>query len=254
MHGVVESTHKGATGRERWEWDMLTCRNIFSRLQLRITDENVKFCRRVGEKGGEARPLIVGLYNGRDRALLLSQDTRGTELSEISFGPDLTKEQRKEEADMRKEMEEKNRNLNEDEKAKNLAWRMVGPRGERRLVKGAVREQEKRREEHNRIGSNRGAISRGLSSRGPRLLPPTVSRGRGRGRIETRSRRGMEGTARGGGLMGSSIRQENSNKEDSDKIFSDALTGGNRERLASKRIREENEEDVMDNSEPPLKH
>ena len=54
--------------------------------------------------------------------------------------------------------------------------------------------------------------------------------------------------------MGSSIRQENSNKEDSDKIFSDALTGGNRERLASKRIREENEEDVMDNSEPPLKH
>ena len=131
---------------------------------------------------------------------------------------------------------------------------MVGPRGERRLVKGAVREQENRREEHNRIGSNRGAISRGLSSRGPRLLPPTVSRGRGRGRIETRSRRGMEGTARGGGLMGSSIRQENSNKEDSDKIFSDALTGGNRERLASKRIREENEEDVMDNSEPPPKH
>ena len=155
---------------------------------------------------------------------------------------------------MRKEMEEKNRNLNEEEKAKNLAWRMVGPRGERRLVKGAVREQENRREEHNRIGSNRGAISRGLSSRGPRLLPPTVSRGRGSGRIETRSRRGMEGTARGGILMGSSIRQENSNKEDSDKIFSDALKGGNRERLASKRIREENEEDVMDNSEPPLKH
>ena len=49
MHGVVESTHKGATGRERWEWDMLTCRNIFSRLQLRITDENVKFCRWVAE-------------------------------------------------------------------------------------------------------------------------------------------------------------------------------------------------------------
>ena len=54
--------------------------------------------------------------------------------------------------------------------------------------------------------------------------------------------------------MGSSIRQENSNEEDSDEIFSDALTGGNRERLASKRIREENEEDVMDNSEPPPKH
>ena len=64
----------------------------------------------------------------------------------------------------------------------------------------------------------------------------------------------MEGTARGGILMGSSIRQENSTDEDSEEIILNALTGGNRERLASKRTREENEEDVMDNSKPPQKH
>ena len=54
--------------------------------------------------------------------------------------------------------------------------------------------------------------------------------------------------------MGSSIRQENSTDEDSEEIILNALTGGNRERLASKRTREENEEDVMDNSKPPQKH
>ena len=42
--------------------------------------------------------------------------------------------------------------------------------------------------------------------------------------------------------MGSSIRQENSTEEDIEEIFLDALTGGIRERLASKRNREENEE------------
>ena len=54
--------------------------------------------------------------------------------------------------------------------------------------------------------------------------------------------------------MGTSIRQENSTEEDIEEIFLDALTGGIRERLASKRNREENEEDVMDNSKPPPKH
>ena len=147
---------------------------------------------------------------------------------------------------MKKEMEDKNRALSADEKAKNLAWRMVGPRGERRLVKGAVREQEGRREEN----SSRGASTRGLNSRGPR--PPLPSRGRGGERITTRSRRGMGMVALGGGMRGNT--QENSREDDDEEIYQDALTGSSRDRLASKRHREVEEEDAMDNSEPPLKH
>ena len=64
----------------------------------------------------------------------------------------------------------------------------------------------------------------------------------------------MEWTARGGGLMGSNIRQENNTEEDVEEIFLDALAGSNRERPVGKRTREENEQDAMDNSEPPLKH
>ena len=241
MHGVVENPEEAATGRERWEWDMLTCRNIFKILNLRITEENIKFCRRVGDRGSEARPLIVGLFNTRDRALLLSLDTRDTEVSRVNFGPDLTKEQRKEESDMKKEMEEKNKALSADEKAKNLAWRMVGPRGERRLVKGTAREQE-----NIRGGSSRGAMSRGIFSRGPRQLPPRVSSGRGVGRITTRSRRG--------GMLGRNHDQESSRGEEEDEIFMDALSGSNRERLGNKRGREVDGEGEMDSSEPPPKH
>ena len=249
MHGVMESPEEMATGRERWEWDMLTCRNIFKILNLRITEENIKFCRRVGERGEAARPLIVGLFNYRDRALLLSQDTRETEVSEVNFGPDLTKEQRKEEMDMKKEMEDKNRALSADEKAKNLAWRMVGPRGERRLVKGTVREQE-----NIRGGSSRGAMTRGIPNRGPRPLPPRVASVRGGMGRTTRSRRGLEVTTRGGGMLGRSHNIENGGEEEVEEIFMDALSGSNRDRQANKRGREEDEEGRTDISEPPPKH
>ena len=185
----------------------------------------------------------------RDRALLLSQDTRETEVSEVNFGPDLTKEQRKEEMDMKKEMEDKNRALSADEKAKNLAWRMVGPRGERRLVKGTVREQE-----NIRGGSSRGAMTRGIPNRGPRPLPPRVASVRGGMGRTTRSRRGLEVTTRGGGMLGRSHNIENGGEEEVEEIFMDALSGSNRDRQANKRGREEDEEGRTDSSEPPPKH
>ena len=80
----------------------------------------------------------------------------------MNFGPDLTK--RKEEMDMKKEIEDKNRDLSEDEKAKNLAWRMVGPRGERRLIKGAVRAQEASRPVGRMAASTRGVNTGGLNT------------------------------------------------------------------------------------------
>ena len=85
-------------------------------MDLKLTADDIKFCRRVGERSSEARPLVIGLYNSRNRANLLKADTSGTEGSEVSIGPDLTKLQRKEEADTRKEMEELNRNLSAEER------------------------------------------------------------------------------------------------------------------------------------------
>ena len=235
MYGVEENREEGKSGRDKWEWDMLTCRNIFRRLDLKLSEENIKFCRRVGEKGPESRPMIVGLYNHRDRSTLLGQDTRGTELSENSFAPDLTKEQRKEDADLRKEVEDKNNTLSVEDRSKNLAWRLVGPRGERRLVKGVARAQEEGMS-RNRGTDRRRMSSRGLSNRGPNLLPPRTGLGRTFGEaMSTRGMRGQDGTL-----------------QEEDLMVVATVGEQTRSRLASKR--KERDEQGAESSEPPPKH
>ena len=52
--------------------------------------------------------------------------------------PDLTKRQRDEEAELKKEAERRNRSLTEMDLSKNLHWVVVGARGERRLTKEKV--------------------------------------------------------------------------------------------------------------------
>jgi hypothetical protein len=51
----------------------------------------------------------------------------------------MTRKQQEEEAEIWKEMEEKNSNRTEEQVAKNLSWRIVGQKGERRLVLGPTR-------------------------------------------------------------------------------------------------------------------
>jgi hypothetical protein len=64
---------------------------------------------------------------------------RNTQFAEVVIIPDLTQEQRKDEADMVNEAEMRNRDLSEEDRAKNLEWMVVGGRGERRMIKGAQR-------------------------------------------------------------------------------------------------------------------
>ena len=58
--------------------------------------------------------------------------------------PDLTAAERKEEAGMLSEVELKNKDITEEDKAKNLEWMVVGKRGERRIIKGRKREDNLR--------------------------------------------------------------------------------------------------------------
>jgi hypothetical protein len=62
MHRVGEAGPEVRSVDERRDWDMRSCKNIFSALQLDMSSEDaVKFVRRVGEKGDGPRPLVVGL-------------------------------------------------------------------------------------------------------------------------------------------------------------------------------------------------
>ena len=61
--------------------------------------------------------------------------------NEVGIVPDLTPRQRKEEQNMSEEVEKKNEEvLSDEDKAKNLRWLLVGPRGARRIIKGVPRE------------------------------------------------------------------------------------------------------------------
>jgi hypothetical protein len=178
MHRVGEAGEEVRTIEERRNWDLRSCDNIFKVLNLDMTSETaVKFCRRVGEKGAGPRPLIVGLKREWQKEDLLeaAKNLRNTTFSETVIIPDLTQEQRREEAEMNNEVERRNRDLTQEDRAKNLEWIVVGARGERRIVKGSVRTRGAR-------GAGRGAggglpQARGGAQAAPVLLPARPATG-----------------------------------------------------------------------------
>ena len=144
LYRVDEHERDDATGTERREWDKKLCMDILEALQMRMVESDLKFVRRLGEKGAEPRPLCVGFFSEleRDKLLRRSRDLEKTKFSAVSVCPDLTWKQREEEMELRKEAERRNETeLTEDDVSKNLLWAVVGARGEKRLVKTMAREQ-----------------------------------------------------------------------------------------------------------------
>ncbi len=146
LHGVTEHADSTATGKERQKWDANTCGAIFTALELTLSVDSIKFCRRAGGASEGPRPLILGFYTEQDRNLLLRSARRlaDTEYSEVTVAQDLTKRQRKEEAELWATAEQRNENLSEEDRQKNLTWSVVGARGEKRLVLQPARQDGQR--------------------------------------------------------------------------------------------------------------
>ena len=95
---------------------------------------------RIGRSLEKCRPLIVKLRNQEEKAEILFK-AKGLKNNQnwegVSITHDLTKQQclaeRVKEMELRKEAEEKNCRLLEDEKLAKV-WRVVGGRGTRRVV------------------------------------------------------------------------------------------------------------------------
>jgi len=163
MYGMPEapSSH---VGRQRYDWDLSSCKNLFRALKLNMTETSIRFVRRVGEAGAHPRPLVVGFHEEQDRRKLLRSDTRSTAFSNVELGPDLTKKQRQEEANLRKEAVKRNQAMTTEDCAKNLAWQVMGPRGEKRLEKRYVdydTEMARGRRTHQRQRTQPGGAQRG---------------------------------------------------------------------------------------------
>jgi hypothetical protein len=144
IHGVEEQPEEVRGNRERMEGDKSRCERIFQAMRARTKKDDLRFCRRIGERGNEPRPIVIGLENEEEKRHLLTRarDLRGTQYCDISIVPDLTKKQRMREAQMKTEAEEKNKDLTAEEKRRNIKWIVVGRRGEKRMIKGVEREQQ----------------------------------------------------------------------------------------------------------------
>ena len=148
IHGVQEVNEEVKGNKERSDRDREQCERIFVTMRARTRREQLRFCRRIGERGSDPRPIVIGLYNEDEKRHLLdmARELRFTQYEHITFVPDLTKGQRKGEQRLREEAERRNNNLTNEDKEKNLKWIVIGQRGEKRLIKGVERESQWGRE------------------------------------------------------------------------------------------------------------
>jgi len=163
MHRVAEAGGEVKDGEARKRHDKDMCGKILQAIGLEGMEQEIKAFRRLGEKSSEDRPIVLVLKSEEAKRKLLeaSPMLKETEYKEVGIVPDLTNEQRKEEAEMQEEATRRNEEeITEDDRAKNLKWLVVGPRGEKRLIKGVERNPWQGVRGRGRGRGARGALAR----------------------------------------------------------------------------------------------
>ena len=77
----------------------------------------------------------------KDLVLDNARHLRDTNFKNVGISADLTPMELQEEKDLQSEADRLNRNLNPDDRQKNLKWLVVGQKGSKRIIKGAERPQ-----------------------------------------------------------------------------------------------------------------
>jgi hypothetical protein len=150
IHGLAEPDQTVHNNSDRIEADRRTCSDLFATMGLRTRGTDLRFCRRVGERGTTPRPIVIGLNSEEEKRVMLarSRQLRGGRYDNVAVVPDLTKMQRRGEEKLSNEAEARNGNLTADDREKGLRWIVVGKRGEKRLIKGVEREPQRDRAPH----------------------------------------------------------------------------------------------------------
>jgi hypothetical protein len=141
IHGVLEA-NEAAHNRDRLERDKAVCGEMFKTMRIRTRPEDLRFCRRIGQRGQDPRPIIIGLRSEEEKKQILEKAShlRGTQFEAVTIGPDQTKMQRQGEERLQQEAQARNRQLTAEDIENNMRWLVVGRKGEKRLIKGTERE------------------------------------------------------------------------------------------------------------------
>lgn len=143
VHGVPETRDDEMKGEDKKAIDSILVSEICEAIDINLNlDKDVKFIKRLGEvKEDKDRPIVVGCLE-KEKKLEITRNSRKlagkSEFEGIYIVPDLTWQQRKEEQDLNVEAHKRNAELSADQSL-NTEWRVVGPRGERRLILGRKR-------------------------------------------------------------------------------------------------------------------
>ncbi len=145
IHGLEEPDSRYKTDKEKTEADLAECDKIFRATGGQARKRDIRFCRRIGERGQAKRPILLGMKTEDIKTDLLDRapQLQRTDYKHVTIGPDQTRKQRKAEADLKEQMERKNREeLTEEDRSKNLQWMVIGRKGEKRVVKAQAREEQ----------------------------------------------------------------------------------------------------------------
>ena len=158
IHGLPELDANIKDPRERMERDKEECERLFIAMKARTRYQAIRFCRRIGEKGGDPRPMVFGVHSEEEKRHLLekSKELLYTQYENVTVVPDMTKSQRKGEQKLRDEADRRNTELTAEDREKNLKWLVVGKRGEKRLIKGTERDSQPGRQERGPGTANTG--------------------------------------------------------------------------------------------------
>ncbi len=168
IHGIPEAEDE-LSGIEKKEYDVQSILNITDEIlpNEKYDKNDFKFVKRLGEKSENPRPILLGLKNEDSKCLLLRNAKNlkdSVNFFEINVVPDLTKQQRLEEVELGQEAARRNAAM-EPADALNWEWKLVGPKGRKRLVYSRKTEMEIGGERGTRTRGARGGNSRGRATR-----------------------------------------------------------------------------------------
>lgn len=161
IHNLMEPDPSLTTGEEKKKADYDLVTAVLKEIDCSINPEvDIKFSTRLGkinESGGKPRPLLIGLTKAETRSEVLEKIRACHRKPEnfISIVPDLTVQQRKEEDDLRLEADKLNEKLSGDDFLV-WEWKVLGSKGEKRLVKVKKRDEMIHRGDHTTRGQGRG--------------------------------------------------------------------------------------------------
>lgn len=142
VHNMEESDEANSDSRK--EHDMENLKNLAGQLGVSFSRDKVQFMKRLGKKtDGKIRPLLIGMKETESKEQFLDKARTLVDKDEpwcdVFLCPDLTPKQREEDENARKECEKKNAERTEEE-ALNYEYRVVGKKGQRRIVISAIRD------------------------------------------------------------------------------------------------------------------